>query len=201
MILLFIQAQWNPARLDVIEGTFQQLAHGAYSCNTFEKQLTSHAPRAKGATRALPQPCQQLGSAAWDKQAHTRPLSPAHLFQSGESSHFNDQNKSLVISPQWNVSNFSICHHKADAVKLDSFFTQRDANAPGTCSSSKSLQHHQGLSTMNQLDKQHYKPKMGSLNLHERSNRSVLFPLSFHTALDLLRSRWVACRCLSETCF
>lgn len=71
--------------------------------NTFKKQLTPHSPYSKAAIRALPQPCQQLVCAAWNKQAQRQPSSPAHLLQSGKSSYFNNGNKNSVISPQWNV--------------------------------------------------------------------------------------------------
>lgn len=74
-------------------------AQGAYSGNTSKKQLTTHTLCTKAAARAVPQPCQQLGSTAQNKQAHMQPFSPAHLFQSGKSSHFYIGKKSSLISP------------------------------------------------------------------------------------------------------
>lgn len=75
--------------------------------------------------------------------------------------------------------------------KLNGFFAHRDADAPGTHFSSKSLQHQQGLSATNDWTSNPTNWEW-AFNLHEQINRSVLFPLGFHTALDLLRSRRAA---------
>lgn len=181
----------------MIEGTFQQLAHSEYSCSTFKKQLTSYTPHAKADARALPSPV-----SSWAGQPGTRSCShpcghqPCTL-QSGKSRHCSDENQFSGFSPVKHL-NFSIRHHKSKEGKLEGFFTHRcwcfwDLSAFQVTAAPARLEHHE-VSAQVTLLTQSGLPQSPWMEQQE-------FPLSSHTALDLLRSRWAASSCFSEMCF